>query len=525
MLTIAFRVDASSTIGNGHLMRCLTLAHQLSNPTNKIYFICRAFSEEMLTHITFFGYSVLILPIGSVSVVKEKTATWLSDSQENDASKTIEVIKKLAFIDLMIVDSYAIDFTWHNLVQPYYNSLMVIDDLANRQHLCDILLDQTYHCEQVSYLPLVPKKCKFLLGEEFILLRGEFRKLRLETIKKRKSPPPSSIKLLITMGGTDPDNLNGIALNAVHKLKIKYPKLSVIIVLSANAPHLLTIQKLIASFSWISLKIDVNNIAELMKDAHLAIGESGSTSWERCCLGLPTLTIISADNQKKMDTVLACLGATKSLGLHTTLTDNDIVLAADSILSTPKIYNNMVKKSLLVCDGKGAIKASKRLDSIVPQIEYRIAKMEDCELTYRWQSNAQLRKYFIQPKTPSWQEHVQWYNACLLDPNRILYLLHDNQKNSVGLLRLDQLTENGHVTDEYEISIIISPEHQGKGIASRALKKLRLLRRNACYIATINNKNTHSINAFLKAGFQKSIQPALYSLNVIDFEIKNTNKT
>jgi len=517
MLTIAFRVDAYSTIGNGHLMRCLTLAHQLSNTKNDIYFICREFSDEVLANIDAFGYNVIKLSIGSTEIIKEDTATWLSENQEEDAIKTIQSIKKLPFIDLMIVDSYAIDITWHKYLTPYCHYLMVIDDLANRKYQCDMLLDQTLNCVDSSYSALVPKKCNLMLGAKFMLLRDEFRELRSEVIQNRYLPLPSTIKLLITMGGTDPDNLNKMAISAVHKLKIQYPELTVIIVLSANAPHLLAVENIITPFPWISLKVDVKNISQLMKDAHLAIGTSGGTSWERCCLALPTLTIINADNQKKVDANLAKSGATKSLGEHTMLCPDDIVNVANLVLKCPETYANMVTKSLDICDGKGVIKVVENLLSTINKITFREALPEDCALIYAWQSNKNTRQYFINPKIPTWKEHSHWYNVCLLDIAKTLYLLDDQHKNTIGLLRLDNLTKKGKLTNEFEISIIISPDHQGKKIATMALKQLIKLKKDAIYFATIHEKNIYSQKAFIKAGFKKTKNS--YCLHVIDHQI------
>ena len=150
-------------------------------------------------------------------------------------------------------------------------------------------------------------------------------------------------------------------------------------------------------------------------------------------------------------------------------------------------------------------------------IKFYLATPEDCNLVYCWQSNKQIRKYFINPETPNFQEHVKWYNSCLLDKNKALYLLNDNQKNTVGLLRLDQITRN-----EYNISIIIAPNHQGKGIAVSALQKLRQLKKNATYIARIHDENIQSQKAFVNAGFQKKSSTS-YKLTVKNFKLNNMN--
>ncbi|MBA6253841.1 UDP-2,4-diacetamido-2,4,6-trideoxy-beta-L-altropyranose hydrolase [Colwellia sp. MB3u-55] len=547
---IAFRVDSSTIIGYGHVMRCLTLAHALVYELKTIpqknvddnlliSFLCRDHQGHINQLILDSDFNLLQLPPVEQKINQQCSDSWLGATFEQDAQQCITQVKQLPKIELFIVDHYAIDHKWHSLMKPYYQKLLVIDDLANRSLACDFLLDQTYNRSKAEYQALVPSQCQFLVGQDYILLRDEFSLLKDQALLRRKkrideyNNELTPTNILITMGGSDPDNLSQLALLAVGELIEALPKITVNLVISSQSIHVDSLTTFCNEHSWIYLIVNSQNMAELMLSADIAIGASGGTAWERCCLGLPCLTTVNAENQKVIANNLAQAGATINLGWYKNITIHTIVSALNSLLNDTSAYEKMSDCCFEVCDGKGAArvaaklveKTTKHLIVIPKEIIFHAAKADDCELIYGWQSNKNIRKYFINPKTPSWLEHMQWYNTCLLDPNRILYLLHNDQGSSVGLLRLDQLTKNKCNTDipTYEISIIIAPDHQGKGLAVSTLTNLSQLKQNATYMATIHNKNIQSQKAFTKAGFKK-VSPSSYQLNVINFRSDNIKK-
>jgi UDP-2,4-diacetamido-2,4,6-trideoxy-beta-L-altropyranose hydrolase len=546
---IAFRVDSSTIIGYGHVMRCLTLARALSyklktqqkyKPENVkvstgdadvvISFICRDHQGHINQLILDENYKLLLLPTAAQEINPKNSDSWLGTTFEEDAQQCINLLKKLPLIELLIVDHYAIDHQWHTLMRPYYQKLLVIDDLANRLLACDYLLDQTYNRNKASYLQLVPENCQLLLGKNYILLRDEFELLRIRAQRQRKErikemkKGSHAVNILITMGGTDPDNLSQFALLAIHELMEKLPSITVNLVISSQSIHLASLTAFCKEHPWANLVLNSKNMASLMLSADIAIGASGGTAWERCCLGLPCLTTINAENQQLVAKNLSLAGAIINLGWHQDLTTSALTLAINDVLNNVNIYEKMTNACFSICDGKGVARAVNEIcqDLIAHanKIVFHVAEKEDCELIYRWQSNKNTRKYFINPTIPSWQEHQYWYHSCLVDPTRILYLLHDYQKNKVGLLRLDQLSKNSENESTYEISIIIAPEHQGKGLAVSALKRLCQLNKRATYIATIHNNNIQSQKAFNKAGFQQ-ISPSSYQLKINDFQVEN----
>ena len=205
-MKVVFRVDASIQMGTGHVMRCLTLAQVLKENGADTGFICRKHEGNLIDKIHSSGFNVHELEVIEELEVDNKLAHshWLGATQQQDADDCIGILKKEK-IDWLIVDHYAIDEDWQCKLKPYYEKLMVIDDLADRKHRCDTLLDQTFGRQQEDYSALTPKGCKLLLGSQYALLKPEFAKWRAYSLERRRKPEFK--QLLINMGGADIDNV------------------------------------------------------------------------------------------------------------------------------------------------------------------------------------------------------------------------------------------------------------------------------------------------------------------------------
>ncbi|QED49200.1 UDP-2,4-diacetamido-2,4,6-trideoxy-beta-L-altropyranose hydrolase [Cytobacillus dafuensis] len=310
-----FRVDASFQMGTGHVMRCLIIADELKkqHQCSSIIFICREFQGNMIDFIMKKGYQVRLLPsINSTETANSKKidSSWLGTSWENDAKQTIHIFKELHEpIDWIIIDHYGIDSRWQKEVKEHVNKIMVIDDLANRSHFCDVILDQNfYHDYNSRYDSLVPKRCIKLLGPDYVLLRPEFmitEKKAIDKIKKKR-------KIFISFGGADPTNETEKALNALKKIKTNHD-LEIDVVVGKGNPHKERIKRICDTGSF-RYFCQVNNIAQLMADADLAIGAGGISIYERLYMGLPSITISTADNQTKALNDLALEGYVYYLG-------------------------------------------------------------------------------------------------------------------------------------------------------------------------------------------------------------------
>ncbi|MGR6836675.1 UDP-2,4-diacetamido-2,4,6-trideoxy-beta-L-altropyranose hydrolase [Syntrophomonas erecta] len=293
MKKIVIRTDSSIKIGTGHVMRCLTLADQLKEKEVQVEFICRDLEGNIIGIIESKGYRVSRLSVMTNKKNDQLTKEydeWLGATWELDAEQSITALKE-ENVDLLIVDHYALDIKWENKLRSRSSKIMVIDDLANRKHNCDILLDQNYVENMESrYDRLVPASCKKLLGPKYVLLRPEFYKARA-TLKERDGIVR---RIHIFFGGSDPTNETIKAIKAVEKLNRR--DIEVDVVVGASNPHQKEIKHLCdkACFNY---HYQVNNMAELMAKADLAIGAGGSTTWERCFLGLPSICVVVADNQ------------------------------------------------------------------------------------------------------------------------------------------------------------------------------------------------------------------------------------
>jgi UDP-2,4-diacetamido-2,4,6-trideoxy-beta-L-altropyranose hydrolase len=321
-MNIVFRVDSSTQIGMGHLMRCLTLADELKKQNHDVVFICRDLKGNLISIIK---YPVLVLPKGVYFKSDDLYINWLGATQEQDAKQTIEVISKNT--DILIVDNYALNEIWHKKVRQHTKKIVVVDDLADRKFDCDLLLNQNLGSQLDDYENKVPNSCILLLGCDYALLRPEFKKLRKKAIDKRRGV--KEIKnIFVSMGGSD---VNNITYDILEQLDSKF---NIVVVLGAFSPH----NEMIKDYAIdknIEVIIGAVNMAELMLNADLAIGASGSTNWERLCLGLPSLIFTVAKNQRKVSKNLDELGLIRLLGdiseNHSVKTIMDNILSIDDL--------------------------------------------------------------------------------------------------------------------------------------------------------------------------------------------------
>ena len=311
-MKVIFRVDSSLKMGTGHVMRCLTLAQALKENGVNVEFICRKHEGSLIDKIRSSGFVVHELKVFEETEVDTKLAHshWLGATQQQDADDCIEILKAEKS-DWLIVDHYALDEEWQKKLKPYYEKLMVIDDLADRKHQCDILLDQTFGRQKEDYSVLTPKNCKLLLGSQYALLRPEFAKWRIYSLERRSKPEFK--QLLINMGGVDVDDFTGQVLDELKTCTLP-SDVNVTIVMGGSAPHLESVKSKAIMLPYkTEVKVDVDNMAEIMVNSDVAIGAAGATTWERCCLGLPTIQIVVAKNQITIAKSLAEVGAIKFL--------------------------------------------------------------------------------------------------------------------------------------------------------------------------------------------------------------------
>jgi len=496
---IVIRADASTRIGTGHIMRCLTLAAKLKVDEHRIIFFCKQHHGHLNDFIENSGFEVIALskPVNNLET-EHNEHPWLGCHYQDDAKECLQYVQnfKLKKIDLLIVDHYSLDYQWQDLFKPLCEKIMVIDDLADRKHHCDILLDQTFGRTPQDYQSLLPKHCTLLLGKQYMLLRDEFYHARNLAQEKRINPQQSLPNhVLISLGGTDPDNIASKILSWLISMKADYRELNICLVANSHSNFLSELNTLAQKHQWIEIIIQPSSMAKLMLNANIAIGSSGATAWERCCLGLPSLSIISADNQQLVSKSLMDAGAITNLGCFKQLNIKTFRDAFAELFHNQKNYQKMVLRSFSCCDGLGAGRAAKRVLHKMSILELKLATIKDKEITFSWQADKNIRQYFNQSTTPTWAEHSHWFDNNLSNPVSSLYIIHNNNM-PVGTLRLDEQCQ-----DEYDISILITNSAQGQGIALDALNKISQLKENGLFFADIHQDNINSAKVFKKAGF------------------------
>lgn len=349
----AFRTDASLTIGTGHVMRCLTLADALRERGAVCRFICRDHPGNLIDAIRKRGYGVHILPPCEHPQAPQaeslpRHAAWLGCDWQTDAQRTAFAMADRRH-DWLVVDHYALDARWESALRDKANRIFAIDDLADRPHHADLLLDQNLGRDSADYAGLVPAHCTVLTGPRYALLRPEFARWRTYSLNRRKSPQLGQI--LVTMGGTDAANATGAVLSALAVCDLPR-NTRIIVVMGRSAPWLPSVWEMAQRMPWpTEVRVDIDNMAEVMADSDLAIGAAGSTSWERCCLGLPALLVVLADNQRSSADALHASGAAIFLGEVDAIAS--ILSARLAELSQPSVLMRMTEKAAALTDGEG----------------------------------------------------------------------------------------------------------------------------------------------------------------------------
>ena len=476
------RADASKRIGGGHVMRCLALGFELV----KKGWMC-AFASRRDTFET--------VPVSLNSGIE----FYSFQGPENEEG--LELRRQWpAGCELLIVDHYHRDEAFESSCRGWAERIMVVDDLSNRYHDCDILLDQTFGRRQKDYVDFVPAQCQLLLGPQFALLRPHFAELRTQALNRREKIE-SVETIFISFGMID--NHNGCLASLIALKQSGYHGKAHVMIGSA-APHLGELERSISEWPFtVLLHVDKKAPATLMAEADLAIGAGGSTTWERCCLGLPSVVWVAAENQQKVAAALAMEGALFSVQGNIESQISTMVELISSLVSDHALRLGISRKAAMVCDGYGALRC---LLAICPEeqtadgrkIKIRPGLDSDTDLIFGWQSDPRIRLFFRNPRTPTRDEHKRWMQHTLSSPDRHLFLIEYNDL-PVGVLRLDKYAD----PRTYEVSISISNSYQGCGIGKAALRFTQKALVGWSFRAEVHPDNIASRILFSSAGYRE----------------------
>ena len=353
-LCVVFRTDASIQIGTGHVMRCLTLAEELTHQGHNCHFVCREHPGHLGDLIASKGHSLKLLPAPKDNLPKPESgaqlhyARWLGVPWQDDARQTLDALKYLK-PDWLVVDHYALDAHWERTLSSAVEQIMVVDDLANRSHVCTILLDQNvlYERTRMRYQNLVNEDCMLVLGPENAILRPEYSNFA-KVLPERDGV---IARVLIFVGGSDPYHLTEQYLEALSVPEFHH--LYVDVVIGKNHPSPKAVEKLIAARSKTRLYYELPSLAALMVRSDLMLGAGGSTNWERMCLGLYSIVVSVADNQNEINTMLANNEFIHFLGKIDQVSSKVISDALRGVIRDPLKVKKISNKSRILVDGEG----------------------------------------------------------------------------------------------------------------------------------------------------------------------------
>ena len=490
--SIVIRTDASLAIGGGHVMRCLALAEELRRKGSAIYFVCRNLRGNLTQQIEQAGFPVLTLSAPKSSFASgNEHENWLEAPWKIDAQETSQAIQStVGKTDWLIVDHYALDERWEKAVRSVAKNLLVIDDLADRRHDCDILLDQTFTPNPAErYKSLVTPDAKLLLGPKLALLRREFSERR-----KTLSPKNGNLnRLLIFFGAVDKSNQTAKALDALRLLNL--PNLQIDVVVGLTNSHRETIQAKCAVSSNIHFHCPAKNMIELMACADLAIGAAGTTSWERCCLGLPAVVIQLAENQKLICGELHRVGAILCLGKKEIVSAEALADAVRDSINHSEKLRAMSEQAWNITDGLGAQRTSQWLGPLL----LRRASIDDAKLLWEWANEPIVRKNAFHTEPIPWATHMEWLTKKLQSPDCLIWVAHAGEI-PVGQIRFDMSGP------EATVDISIDARQRGHGfgleLLVKGLAKIFAAKSTNKIVALVKHGNPASQAIFVATGFR-----------------------
>jgi UDP-2,4-diacetamido-2,4,6-trideoxy-beta-L-altropyranose hydrolase len=509
-MRIAFRCDASVEIGSGHLMRCLTLADALKVRGTECLFLAAPSTAAWRGQIEARGHALRLLevmprsPDASAAPDDSSHAAWLPWGWEADAAATGAALA--AQVDWLVVDHYALDHRWESRLRPKAGRLMVIDDLADRPHACDLLLDHNVtNLGAERYRDRLLPECQRLLGPSFALISPAFAANRP---KRSGSAPVMRALLFVTAG--DPLNLTS---EIIRKLASpEWSSLQLDVVTGSVNRNLAELRSICAARSGTALHVDTTSMPQLCALADMAIGAAGGAALERCAMALPTLLLVLAANQRPGSEVLQALGAVELL--HQAGPDDLGTFEAQFrlLVSDKEKLKRIGSRGSTLVDGRGAERVTDVMLRDRPAVYLRHALRTDAEWLLDLRNHPATRAASLTTDIVLPDDHLAWLDRTLSHPARML-IVGMSGKQRIGTTRFDF-----DANSTASVSIAIAPEFQGQGLSSDLLRQSELwalAHRPAItrFVAVVRKTNARSQQLFVKAGYL----PIAYSFETVTF--------
>lgn len=496
-MKVALRADATRHSGVGHVMRCLALADELRRQGAETLFISRHLVGSLAALIEGQGHTLTMLGLDApdeIALVAQATAdpaSWLGVDWQQDAADTATALAAIGAVDWLVVDHYGLDQRWESLQRSHCSKVMVIDDLANRPHQADLLLDQNlYGDADQRYRERVPSTCRQLLGPRYALLRPAFESLH-QAATVRQGPVR---RLLVFMGGADVANYTSLVLDAIDLLAL--PALQVDVVIGSAHPARDELFSRCAARPGTRLHVDTTQVAELMAAADLAVGAGGTATWERCATGVPALALCVADNQRELLQHASRQGLLLSPELSS-MTAELLHQHLGAFIDNPALRELISRCALAVVDGQGTSRVARVMRAASEALHWREATMADAEALLGWRNHPAIRSVSHSDADIDLAGHRAWLANVLADPDRHL-LIGMLRGEPVGVVRFD--VRRGVA----EVSIYRVPDRSEPGLGSALLCSAELWLQN-------RRPDAHTLVAEVLAG--NRVSQALFEGN------------
>lgn len=464
-MKIAVRADASSEIGTGHLRRCLSLAEALKALGAEICFVIRRHDPAAEHVMAAADYPVHWLPEGDGAVEGEAGAAphaaWAGVSWQRDVAETVAALRARAAPDWVIVDHYAFDARWHEALRAALGCrILAVDDLGDRPLAADMLLDgNAAESHAVKYAGQLPAGTRMLVGPRFAPLSAVYR----TAARYLYSPEMRSIGVF--MGGTDAEGLSAKVVRAL-RADAGFDGRIEVVSTSANA-DLAELARFCDADGKVTLSVDLPELAAFYARHDLQIGAGGTSSYERCCIGAPTVAVVVAPNQLAVVPILSALDMVRGAavpGVEATKLlpgAQPLGTVVRALIADPEARRVLSENSRRYVDGRGAERVA--LSILADCLRLRPATMDDAALLHMWRNDPATRSMSINTEEIAYEGHVRWLTAVLKAPTRKLYVAMVGDK-PVGVIRFDLLGDGA-----WEISLYMDPDLQGLGLGKRML--------------------------------------------------------
>lgn len=475
--SLIIRADAGPRIGTGHVMRCLALAQAWRRRGGGVLFVTTPMALALETRLQAEGMHIA-----------HNTAQPGSDE---DAVQTRDLVRYLRNA-WVVLDGYHFSTDYQRIVKESGQPLLVLDDHGHAQQYCaDIILNQNLHAHSITYTYRTTHT-RLLLGARYLLLRQEF----LLAQQRPREMSAEARKILVTFGGSDSENVTGKVIRALQEVML--PGLEAAVVVGGSNPHMEQLQVAIANSPFpIRLEHNVMDLVPLMSWADIAISAAGSTTWELAFMGLPSLVVVVADNQRAIADQLERKGVVRNLGWNRNMTSQDIAYQLSTVGASITLRRLMAQRGPTVVDGYGAARVIMAMRG--DPLRLQRAKDSHCHLLWAWANDPDVRTVSFSSAPIPWQEHVQWFHAKLQDPSCLFFIAIDSEDVPVGQVRYD-------LKGSYAlISLSLDRRQRNKGYGSTLLRlsaqTLFATTTHTVIHAYVKPENQASVRAFERASY------------------------